>query len=532
MNRVRTILVLTLGGVIVVCIVAAFLQFWRRDGAPRPLSVPPGDQEIAWFQPATSAATWERFVTGAHRAARADPRLQVDDSRAFLDETTAVPEVVVVRSDSTQKLRVRWYKQSSRMTVDNWVKALAQRDPPPLAILGGGSSDRALELARILAAQNGWRGEAPLLLLTTATANTVYLDSNDGDTRCDLMKVYPNRTFRFCFTNRQMAGAVLDFVWRTPDIRPHGLPVPLLGAIGCAAGGDILGCIALAAQREAAPEIFALEWKDDPYSVDLSEQFRDVLYSELDQAPWSRYGRVPLQILPVASSIGGFLRPNAGEARALETLLDPDPPFMLRSLPRSQMQKSLLILPAVAAPARRVLAGLVGADPTIASTMVAVSGDSISFANVYRDADLVWDMRLVPVPLVLFTHQNPVAWDAHDERSKNGRDPFGLYPPNGTDDVLHFADVVRLLAAAGWDSASSGIRSLQGSSVELANQLRCSDPPFFDADGNRLGGSGESVVYLRPRNATSGRDRAELEVWSHRDLSGWQFVKRLTQPNR
>jgi hypothetical protein len=226
------------------------------------------------------------------------------------------------------------------------------------------------------------------------------------------------------------------------------------------------------------------------------------------------------------------LRPNAGEARALETLLDPDPPFMLRSLPRSQMQKSLLILPAVAAPARRVLAGLVGADPTIASTMVAVSGDSISFANVYRDADLVWDMRLVPVPLVLFTHQNPVAWDAHDERSKNGRDPFGLYPPNGTDDVLHFADVVRLLAAAGWDSASSGIRSLQGSSVELANQLRCSDPPFFDADGNRLGGSGESVVYLRPRNATSGRDRAELEVWSHRDLSGWQFVKRLTQPNR
>ena len=43
--------------------------------------------------------------------------------------------------------------------------ALAKRDPPPLAVVGGWSSDRARELADALSATN-WPGAKPALLLT------------------------------------------------------------------------------------------------------------------------------------------------------------------------------------------------------------------------------------------------------------------------------------------------------------------------------------------------------------------------------
>lgn len=527
MKRFRIIFWSAMVVLVLIAVAAALTQLLRKSSSARPMPVPEGDQEIAWFHTATNAATWERFVTGAHRAVQQDPRLIIDDSRAFLDETTAAPELVLRRRDSSQKLRIRWYKQSSQMTVQDWVEALAKRDPAPLAIMGGGSSDRALELARIMAAQSQWKGSRPLLLITTATANTVFVEPEKVASRRDLMEVYPNRTFRFCFTNRQMAGAVLDFVWRTPELRPRGQPAPTLGAIGLAAAGDPLGCAALAVQRELAPEVFALEWKDDPYSVDLSEQFRDVFYLAGDDAPWTRHGRLPLQVLPISSSVGGFLRPNDSEAKAIERLLSPDPPF--RPLPHTHLQRSLLMLPAVVAPARRVIAGLVGADPDLSRSLVAISGDSIAFSNVYRDADLLWNIRVVPVPLVFFTHQNPVAWDADEAPPRDVRDPFGLYPPNGTDDVLHFADVVRLVADAAWTNPvvkASDPVLLRTVSDALGDQLRRCDPPFFDADGNRLGGSGESIVYLRPESSETGLHGAMIEVWSHRD-TGWQQVKRL-----
>lgn len=524
MKRLRIIFWLFVGAIVVAAVALMLAQVWSRTTSPRPLSVPPGDQEIAWFHTATNAPTWERFVTGAHRAARQNPKLQIDDSRAFLDRTTSVPELVLSRSGSSQKLRIRWYKQSSQMKVEDWVQALERRDPAPLAILGGGSSDRALELARILAAHQEWHGSPPLLLITTATANSVYVESGDMEARRDLMKVYPNRTFRFCFTNRQMANAVLDFVWRTPELRPRGHPAPLLGAIGLAASGEPLGSAMLAVQAETPPEVFALVWQDDPYSVDLSEQFRGAFYQSDGHSPWTMNGPSPPQLLPISSSVGGFLRPNESEANAIEQLLEP--PIMLRPLPRNGIQRSLLILPAVAAPARRVLAGLAGADPAMTQSLVAVSGDSISFANVYRDADLLWNIRLVPIPLVFFTHQNPVAWDADETPARDDRDPFALYPPNGTDDVLHFADVVRRLCDAAW-GLDAGTATLKTRSDELADGLRQSDPPFFDADGNRLGGSGESIVYLRPHRTKSGVRGATLEIWTHRDDSGWTFIRRL-----
>ena len=85
---------------------------------------------------------------------------------------TAVPEVVVSRDGFAGKIRVRWYKVTNYAPVDAWVQALAERRPAPLAIVGGWSSDRARDLAEAMHRQ-AWTGEKPLLLLSTATAETV-----------------------------------------------------------------------------------------------------------------------------------------------------------------------------------------------------------------------------------------------------------------------------------------------------------------------------------------------------------------------
>src|SRR5213596_3404766 len=87
-------------------------------------AVPAGDQEVAWIHAATSGASWERFVAGVHRARREWPELQVDDSRAFLDQTTAVPEVVLGVAGCDARLHIRWYKLTSETVVAQWVRRL------------------------------------------------------------------------------------------------------------------------------------------------------------------------------------------------------------------------------------------------------------------------------------------------------------------------------------------------------------------------------------------------------------------------
>src|SRR5262245_1115957 len=201
------------------------------DNAP---AVPDGDQEVAWIHAATSGPSWERFVAGVHRARVDWPELTVDDSRAFLDQTTAIPEVVLGVTGSPGRLRIRWYKLTSETPSARWVRRLARRNPPPLAFIGGGSSDRAVDLALALCEQKAWPGPAPLLLITTATANTVVLDpdrASPGEAGPKRpMDIYPGRSFRFCFTNAQMAQAVVAFVWSQPDLRPYGNPLPAIAA--------------------------------------------------------------------------------------------------------------------------------------------------------------------------------------------------------------------------------------------------------------------------------------------------------------
>jgi hypothetical protein len=515
-----------------------FARSLLRGGADLPPPVPPGDQEVAWIHAATSGSSWERFVAGVHRCRHDWPRLYVDDSRAFLDQTTAVPEVVLGVEGTPARLHVRWYKLTSTDNERQWVARLATRERPPLAFIGGGSSDRAVDLARALAAETSWNGPAPLLLITTATANGVLPDAPaDGGPpalgQTPLTDLYPSRTFRFCFTNRQMAQAVVDFLWSQPDLRPVGDPLPALTAVPLSSASPATAAALLAAHaEESPPRAYAVYWLDDPYSSDLASQFHEAFHQpHLPPVRMDEQFGIPY-------SVGDFYRPNEWEAQAGDGLLQ-----RLRAAP---LERRVLVLPAGASPARRLLRAMTGAMPLVGRNVVAVSGDSINLNNVYRDADIAWNIRAVPVPLVFFTHQNPVAWDvgpdATPPSSATPDDPGVLLPPTATDDVLLHAQIVRILTESAFRIDSKDA-TLVGSANVLAECLRNRWPSFFDPDGNRRGGSGEYVVALRPQISDAGggvqvASRAVLEVWT-RDAtdpagphpSAWRLTKRLEIDN-
>ena len=348
---------------------AAF-HYGRRDLQVPDL--PDGDQEIAWIHAATSGPAWERFVAGIHRVKHDWPQIRIDDRRV-------IPRPV--DRDSGSRDRRRGHVQSPAYPLvqthqRNRHRLLGEAAGPaetcPLAFIGGGTSDRAVELARALATQSGWPGPPPLLLITTATANTIYLDpaaehepSATGST--PLMDVYRGRSFRFCFTNRQMAQAVVDFVWSQPDLRPIGNPTPAFAAIAETALNPWGAVGLLAAYASAStPHASALEWDDDPYSIDLSKQFHEAFHQpHLPRMLVKNTRSIPY-------SVGGYYRPNAWEAQATEYLIE-------------GLREAGTGAAAARAAARRrrrpgaVLRAVAAVLPLAGRSLVAVTGDSMNF---------------------------------------------------------------------------------------------------------------------------------------------------------
>jgi hypothetical protein len=334
-----------------------------------------------------------------------------------------------------------------------------------------------------------------------------------------------------------MARAVIDFVWSQPELRPQGNQQATLGAVLAAAAGDPWAASGwLACQQEVLGGVYTLEWRDDPYSVDLAQEFRELLFGSDpdDDRPWQGHIQ-PTQLVDVHSSVGTFIRPNADEAKAISQLVNGRlfeqdsaefPPSERNPFPpisRNPLQQSLLILPTVAPPARRILSGITGASPALRRHLVAVSGDSITFNDVYRDGALIWNARLVSVPLVFFAQQNPVAWD--NSTADKDRSQFGLQPPNGTDDVLHYAEAIRIIAEETYNPAAPGPNASLADADALASRLRSRSPAFFDPDGNRRGGGGEYVVYFRPRYGEGTEvPSAILATWVRHEGEGWKKV--------
>ncbi|MBL8792824.1 MAG: hypothetical protein JNM56_02870 [Planctomycetia bacterium] len=511
MRRLRYLLWLALGGILVggYFVLGSFGILGTALEA-KAKAVPPGDQEVAYIQAATNGASWERFITGMKRIQKLWPELEIDASRAFPEQSAAVPEVVLSYPGASGKLWVRWYKLTSEASSERWVQELAQREPPPLALIGGGSSDRARDLAQALQERRGqWRGEPPLLLITTATADNV----GDSVPQQPLMSLYPGLSYRFCFTNSQMAEAIWDFVWTRDDLRPYTQPNTVLpGAIGQLAGGDLWGGLPWLLWGSAQPQpymVHIVRWLDDPYSRDLAHQFW-TLFDNPD------YPSMPVNLLSVPYSVGGFLTPNPREALAVQQ--------MIRYMPLSHEERFLLILPAVDKPARRFLRALASAAPREVGNVVVVTGDSISFNTLYRDRQISWNILDLPAPVVAFCHQNPVAWARAD-----GAPP---QQTTGTDDELLNADIMQLLVEAAFSLPASPASppALVANAAQLNEAIKRRRALYFGPDGNRLGGSGEFLMVLRPL-VVGGRvlPHATLEVWERKRAADHTYWDRATK---
>jgi hypothetical protein len=509
MRRFLTPIVVVLLGVSVALGVRELIR--SKPASPPP--VPAGDYEIAWIHTTTSPQTWERLVAAAFQIKRWFPGVQVDDSRAFLDQTAAVPEVVFTVPGRSDKLHIRWYKLSSEVNTKDWVKALSTRNPAPIAFMGGSSSDRAIELAQALNDQADWKGSRPLLFITTATADA---DINpftlEGP---ELIKMYPDRTFRGCFTDSAMARAVIDFIWRRRE-------VDYLAVFG---GALIQPAIDRLQPREddlrpsgsPGPQAHVIAWEDDPYSLDLAEQFGKELRRH-------RYLRQSVATIKdrVAYSVGTFTEPNPPERDVLNRVL--------ADLAAHPDDRSLLILPAVTQPARRAIRALAADSPLVGwKQVVAVTGDGVSFNTVYRDGDVAWPVQELSIPFVFFAHEDPVAWSGGDGPA----DTASLAPPSATDDVLQFADMIKVIAEALY------LGERVTNTDELANKIH--QLPFYGPDGERRTGQGEYVVVLRPQFLEAGRaggpdgallgrvsDEAVLDVFT-RVAGKWVLQKSFTK---
>jgi hypothetical protein len=525
----RPAILVVLSAALVLGATALALWPWGADSRPHPQPVPAGDQEVAWLYSATNAAAWERFVTAVQTAAgRADLKLTVETSRAFPPETTAVPELALSAQGARSRLLFRWYKLTSDWKTGEWVHVLSQRQPPPLAIIGGSSSDPAIELANCLAEQPD-AGTGPLLLLTTATA--IEGQRRDGSS-VPLTAIYKQRTYRFCFTNQQMAEAVTDFLWSRDELRPDG------------------------------DTYYLTPWEDDAYSLDLAARFIAAMDPRAGARSAARTwawhagvlatGGVPLglglvpaarpaalsALEPIYCGVGTFDQPNHWEAEVARDLL-------VDRLPHDLAQRSVLVLPAASAqPARRFLRALMRIAPTQARRFVVATGDAIAFNTVYRDRNVAWPIQDLPFDLVLFCHRNPVDPEAGflaEGDPAAPRQPGDDRAPGatGTEDVLLYGDIVEALTQAAFqgsslpadaDALQKRLGRLRWSPDEGRVAFDTDGPLLFDERGDRRSGTGEHVVWLQPSiEGTRIQPQATISVWSASTrgsaLGRWQPTK-------
>jgi hypothetical protein len=519
---------LTLSAAVVVGALVLTWAWGAFDGRTGPVPVAPGDREIVWLYPATNAAAWERFIAALRRTAERLPGLQAQiGAQTYPRNTTAAPEAALVLPGRPGRLVFRWYKLTSEWKARDWIAALLVRDPPPLAIIGGSSSDTARELAVVLRQLSEPMPEDrhPLLLLTTATADRVAAEGFDSPAAKDsepdqtamigLGDLYPGRTFRFSFSNRQMAAAVTRFIWTQDDLRPDRDPA------------------------------YMVRWEDDSYSRDLIDAFGRGLQSLMTEAACRQWGWAtgaacgmgplfpgagpfPIECAgPTASgfhltetasfwrvdsSVGSFVEPNRFESQQARDLLDY---YRDQSAGLASAGRSLLVITGQSQPSRRFLRALMRSSPDLARRFVVATGDALAFNTVYRDREEAWPIQDLPYPLIFFCHHNPIDRDA-------GFRPDGeadLAATTGTEDVLLNQDILESLASAASVESVEAVRlRLQNVRLDGAGRINPAGEgtPLFGARGGRRTGTGEHVVCLRPLLVAGKPAKATIEVWAWR----------------
>jgi hypothetical protein len=480
-------------------------DLWSQRDNIRVKALSGAEQEIAYIEPATSAEDWERLVSAVNYLRRdwpllfpEQPPLRVSFEHAFPLLTADVPEIALwFGEDGNQMLLLRWYKISGEHDIASWVEALRRRAPPPLAVLGGGSSGRATRLAQNLAKARdlGWAGQAPAFLISFATAE---VDARAPDHK--LLYIYAAHSFRYAFANPLMVEAVLRFVRQHPQVWTHkeGTPAVLAAA---AASADPWGALGLlcASGHFQPNSLHTFHWKDDSYSGDLADAFRDEFARRDPHGAAFDEGTLPY-------SVGDFYHPTPPEQLAVSTLLANRSPFP---------PHSLLVLPTSAQRMRRVLGNLRSRAPFDVRNLLVVNGDAITFHTVYRDRDYAWNIQDLPFSLVFFSHRNPIDGDYGFGWQGDARQRLST---TGTHDLLLYRDIVesvvhaafaqgRLLSAADefmarlretrWYQADADRRSGRVYNG-LVHPWAAAARPLFDAAGTRQPHTGEHIVWLRP----------------------------------
>jgi hypothetical protein len=495
----------TVGGIAAGLVLVSLLMWWlvsRQGGGLTVPALSSEEQEIAWLMPATNRPNWDRFLEAARLlVAHSGGELSWASDPVLARGSRDIPGFALARRNGTGRLWFRWYKLTSDYSAEHWLAGLLRRRPKPLAILGGNTSDRALELARLLRIWHDSDSSTPALLLTTATADDVEVAPGEG--LYPLLQVYPQRSFRFCFTNRQMADALVDFL----SCRPDWLPEDSVWD--------------------------AITWRDDPYSEDFTNRVSDALLQR-------NLGQVRKSVVPY--SVGEAWLPNVRERQIIEEDL-------AERIAQTPASPRVLVLPTVERTARRVLIGLGQAAPLTAGQITVVVGDSISFNVVCRDRRLLWPTELLPMRVLLFAHEDPahlmgttsprLAELACQTASAIGK-VCGQWPVSipafsqlcsrhaATDDLLLWVRILQAVTQAAWTTQSSQhqpaapgpgshLADVETFLMRLRNFRNEQGEPFFEADGNRRLGSGEYVVCLQPVRRPYRLDTwAVLEIWHRR----------------
>lgn len=527
--------VLIVFSILLVAAAMAVVVPFEGAARPQPLPLRPGEQEIAWLYPATSTSQWERLAKAVEQARdRLKTRFPGLD---WAHDSTggpahAAPSVSLKWPGG--RLVFRWYKLTSQWTPRDWVEALQARDPPPLAIIGGNNSfwARALAVEMSRAAGEDPPPTSPLLLLTNATADRVR-DNAEGDDNqmlegcgeddgrnVPLSSIYPKRTFRFSFTNRQMATAVTRFIWTRPELTPD------------------------------SDTTFLVRWCDDAYSRDLCEGCTNVLQRRAADSALPQWaflsGAIGLGLPPPAlvtsytgsfrhgatlqfylqfhvdSSVGSFTAPNLYDANNVVDLLN---------MVRPEQRRPLLVLTGQQQPSRRFLRELARSEPETARRFVVAAGDALSFNTIYRDRQVTWPIQDLPFKLVFFAHRNPTD-PAAGFLPEEQAGPARRTRTSGTEDVLLFRDIVEACALASRrdgqpcrdaDALREGLLRhvcIDGDRLTLNEGVR-----LFDDNGQRAGGTGEHVVYLRPHfHGVRVLPSATIEVWARQANRSWAPV--------
>jgi hypothetical protein len=493
--------------------------------------VPAGHQEVAWLAPATSDEAWERQVAGVRyligqwpKWFPQSPPLEANFDRAFLDPTADIPEVGLYFQGHKQAvLWLRWYKLSSEIGSKVWVPKLAARKPPPLAILGGDTSDRAVHQGGLLRDHLAdWQGKPPLFLITTATADRHYRGGyrpggspDDSLTRKSwpkVMEVYKDRSFRFSFTNTRMAEAVMEFVQEHPELWLTVKREPTLAAAVIGDGTTLgsLSCLAAGGYFRSY-HLYAPAWADDTYSLDLADRFIDVF---LEKFVGERDPSTSFRNSYIAYGVGDYYLSNPREVMEIG--------IFLAHVGGFRHHNQMVVLPTTSQRARRFLRTLCSMAPQDLRNLVVMSGDAITFNNIYRDRDLAWNILDMPVPLVFFSHRNPIT-----QAAGFGQKVDNYISTTGTQDLLLYADILNALLQAAFqnqvltadaDALKQRLQATRWDKGRIFNSGFTTAPDdsidLFTSEGDRNSKTGEHVVWLKPEfSGNRVEPRASITVW-------------------